>query len=296
MYLDYPELHLVRTHKTALLTDLALADKGVVFAFSSRLGGSSQVPYDALNLAYSRQALRHLPEVEQEAFPQESREITWYNRSVLLSAMRAPRHLVSCNQVHGNKVLSVDATTEFSWTNCTPTGAEAFMERSAGDADGLMSIHPKQTLMLMFADCVPLVLAAPHAVAVLHSGWKGCMSHIVCEGIKRICEASACKPSELNLYIGPHIAAQDYQVSQELYLRFQQEFPGVRLGFEDEQGRAYLDMSAVIMHDAQKAGLDQRRIVLSSYSTAQNPDLYFSFRLSKGICGRQGALAYLKDK
>lgn len=294
MQLDYPQLHLVSRHKTTLLTDPALADKGVVFAFSSRVGGCSQEPYDTLNLAYPTQLFRHLAPGDRQAYPQELEAHTQANRAAILSALGAPRRLVYSRQVHGNQIAELSATNRCSWTSCHPEGEQAFWESCVGEVDGLFTRDTGYTLMLLFADCVPLVLAAPGAVCVMHSGWRGCFSHIVSEGIRRICECSSCHPSDLNLYLGPHIAAQDYEVSQELYLRFQGEFSHCEPGYQDERGAYHLDMSKLIVHDACEAGMDRRRIALSPYSTLQDPQRYFSFRLSKGICGRQGALAYLK--
>lgn len=86
----------------------------------------------------------------------------------------------------------------------------------AGRADGLLTSRAGVGLVIWTADCVPVALAGPRAVAMLHAGWRGAAAGIVVEAVRRL-EAEAATPAaQLTAVLGPAISGPHYQVGPEV--------------------------------------------------------------------------------
>ena len=48
-------------------------------------------------------------------------------------------------------------------------------------ADAILTNHPAVTLMMRFADCVPILLFDPvkRAIGIVHAGWVGTVDKII---------------------------------------------------------------------------------------------------------------------
>ncbi|MDX1601004.1 MAG: polyphenol oxidase family protein, partial [Anaerolineales bacterium] len=75
-------------------------------------------------------------------------------------------------------------------------------------ADGLITANPDVTLMLRFADCVPVMLLDPStpAIGLIHAGWKGTILGTVMEGIRAMKHQFGSPPEDILAAIGPAIA------------------------------------------------------------------------------------------
>lgn len=137
-------------------------------------------------------------------------------RSKLWAPLSASHNLLVPNQVHGDHIVTV-----------TSNGAddlEAVREQIAEGCDAIVCTAHDVPVLLCFADCVPVVLVAPGGFAVVHSGWKGTIARISAKACQALCDAAGCDASDVSAYIGPHILADEYEVSQELMDRFAVEF------------------------------------------------------------------------
>src|SRR5690349_18011779 len=117
---------------------------GVRGVFTTRAGGAGLPPYAELNLG------THVGD--------DARTVR-DNRVRLAAAVGlAPERLVFMDQVHGSTVALVDGPLE------VPPVADSLVTRTAGLA-----------LVVMVADCVPVLLADPQAavVAAVHAGRRG---------------------------------------------------------------------------------------------------------------------------
>ena len=151
--------------------------------------------------------------------------------------------------------------------------------------DGLWSDEPKQAMMLLTADCLPVALGrdsgnrrAP-ALAVLHVGWRGLLAGIVARG------AEALGGGPLAAAIGPGIGPCCYEVGEDVAGAF-------RAAFGDEivaDGR--LDLWSATEKALRAAGCEQvERTDLCTYC---HPELFFSHRRDRGRTGRQGVVGYV---
>jgi purine-nucleoside/S-methyl-5'-thioadenosine phosphorylase / adenosine deaminase len=150
--------------------------------------------------------------------------------------------------------------------------------------DGLWSDEPGQAMMLLTADCLPVVLARgqdsrPPALTVLHVGWRGLLAGIVAGG------AEALGGGRLVGAIGPGIGPCCYEVGEEVATPF-------RAAYGDEvvtDGR--LDLWSAAERALRAAGCDE--IERTDLCTYCHPDRFFSHRRDHGRTGRQGVVGYI---
>lgn len=133
-----------------------------------------------------------------------------------------------------------------------------------------------------------MVLVAPGGFAVVHSGWKGTIARISAKACQALCDAAGCDASDVSAYIGPHILADEYEVSQELMDRFAVEFSCI-----DASASRMLDLSAAICEALVDAGVDADNIVDTQLSTVRQNDRFYSYRNEDGTCGRHAAIGVM---
>ena len=266
--MDTPTLEQVTHRGVSYLTAPTLSGS-VRFGFTERTGGVSQGAFRSLNLG--------------ERCGDAQAAVT-ENRRRALAALGAedllPR-LVNPKQVHGSRILVVDSAE--------PQQLRAVRSQARKGADGIVCTAPEVPVLLCYADCVPVVLVAPHAFAALHSGWRGTKARISQVGLTTLCRAARVEVSEVRVYIGPHIGGADYQVSQGLLDGFVADF-----GESVRRENRCLDLGAAITVTLLEAGMKRDQIVDAGISTATNTDRFYSYRAEHGTCGRHGALAYIQ--
>lgn len=243
---------------------------GVSLAFSERMGGVSAAPYASLNLG--AHVGDDLGAVEE-------------NRRRALKAMdlsECASRLVVPNQVHGDHVCVIRSSEVDELARVKDEVAQG--------TDAVVCVASDVPVLMCFADCVPVILVAPHGFAVVHSGWRGSIARIAGKAVRTLLAETGTQASEVLAYIGPHIGGDDYEVSQELLDRFVAEFgPRVRT---QAQGR-YLSLSEAVRAALEDEGVAPQQVVICDMSTPQHTDKFYSYRAEAGRCGRHGALAAL---
>lgn len=130
--------------------------------------------------------------------------------------------LCMVQQVHGATVVldtEVSATTE---------------------ADAIVCTTPGRVVGVRVADCVPILLQAPGAVAAVHAGWRGTAAGVTAAALAVLCEEANVKASEVRAVIGPHICVSCYEVGDEVRDALRAVIPGVgwQAGRHVDLGRA----------------------------------------------------------
>ncbi|HEY3185965.1 MAG TPA: polyphenol oxidase family protein [Solirubrobacteraceae bacterium] len=142
-------------------------------------------------------------------------------------------------------------------------------------ADGHATALPEVPLLVFVADCLPIALVAPGAVAMVHAGWRGLASGIVAQGIRALAA-----DGPVRAVIGPGIGACCYEVDDDVRARFPAEAAdGRRLDLKLAARRALEAAGVAEVHDA---GL----------CTACHPELFFSHRRDRGTTGRQAGVVW----
>jgi YfiH family protein len=224
-------------------------------AFSTRLGGVSEGPFESLNLGI-------LTSDEPERVVE--------NRRRLCAEVGAdPETATMAWQVHGGEV-----------ERARPRG---IVERTVFErCDGLWSERAGQAMVLLTADCLPVALARKNGtpgLAVLHVGWKGILAGIVGAG------ASALGCGRLAAAIGPGIGPCCYEVGEEVRAPFLERF-----GADVVRGRN-LDLGEATERALRASGVET--VERTGHCTACEPELFFSHRRDRGLTGRQGVLALI---
>lgn len=177
------------------------AERGLVHAISSRLGGVSEQPYATLNLSLS---------VGDD--PQRVRT----NRRRFADAVGvSDEQVVPSRQVHG---ISVWQVTDSGEPPC--------------EADVLVTNVPNLFLSQRFADCVPIFLWDPdhHAAAAAHAGWRGTAAGVAGVAVEALQQRYGSQPSRLLAGIGPSIGPCCYEVGPEVAVQFAKQPDCVRAG------------------------------------------------------------------
>jgi YfiH family protein len=158
---------------------------GYVVAFTTRVGGVSEAPYDSLNL--SRGTGDDPVRVE-------------HNRRIACEAVGVPYERLAFNrQVHSPTVHRADPGVR------------------GAPGDGLWTDERRVPLLAMSADCLPIAVATtdgPPHLAVLHAGWRGLADGVVEAGVNALGVAPKAA------VIGPAIGPCCYDVGPEVAARY----------------------------------------------------------------------------
>jgi YfiH family protein len=154
---------------------------GYVVAFTTRVGGVSEAPYDSLNLS---RGTGDDPERVEE------------NRRIACAAIGVTYERLAFNrQVH------------------SPTVHRAEPGMRGAPGDGLWTDEPDLPLLAMSADCLPIAVAATDGtprLAVLHAGWRGLAEGVVGAGV------AALGAGPKAAVIGPAIGPCCYEVGADV--------------------------------------------------------------------------------
>ena len=228
---------------------------GARAAFSTRIGGGSEAPYDALNVG-----------VLTGDEPDRVRE----NRRRLARAIgRDPAGVVMARQAHGTELRRHEVRQE--------PRVYADVVRSPEDADAQVTSNPDLTPLVMTADCLPVAMAGPNGVAMVHCGWRGLAGGIVGRAAEEVSAEAAA--------IGPGIGQSCYEVGDEVLAAFA-DLEGVAEGRQ-------LDLTAVATALLERAGVGA--IESSDLCTSCEPELLYSHRRDGERTGRQAGLVWADD-
>jgi YfiH family protein len=167
--------------------------------------------------------------------------------------------IVSGRQVHGAELAFHDEPTA---------------ETPAVDGHAIRAAGPVG--LVYTADCLPVAVAGPKGVAILHCGWRGLAAGIVARGADSVGATHAA--------IGPGIGPCCYEVGDEVL------GPFAGLGADVAAGRM-LDLPEVARRLLHEAGVG--RIESAGLCTRCEEELFFSHRRDGGP-GRQAGLAWLE--
>jgi YfiH family protein len=226
----------------------------VRFAFTSRLGGFSAVPYDSLNLSFN---------------VGDDPDVVGRNRRDVLARLGVPRAAWLQAQ-HGALVEVVDSARG----------------HGAGyEVDGLVTAATGLALGALSADCALVVLADPAAglVGSLHCGRPGLLAGAVGAMVGALRESGA---QQIRAAVGPTICGSCYQVPAEMAAEVVAAVPAAFS--RARSGGPGLDVRAGVIDQLRQAGVRVGRLVAGC--TREDPTT-FSYRRDR-VTGRMGALIW----
>ncbi|HEX8843233.1 MAG TPA: peptidoglycan editing factor PgeF [Pyrinomonadaceae bacterium] len=247
-----------------------LESEGFTNAFSTRLGGCSPMPQDALNLA---------------GFNEDAAENIYENRRRFLKLFRGEWTLGACWQTH-----SADVRIVKNVEDARPP------EASLGEnvyCDALTTNVPRILLGVKTADCVPVLLAdaRTRACAAVHAGWRGTLQSIVRRALERMAEEYGTRAEDVRAAIGPAALGCCYEVGHEVIEAFHERFTDAdHLFRRTREGHALVDLHRANREQLIAGGVSGEKIHVAPLCTICRPDLFFSYRREKRVHGRTGRL------
>lgn len=182
------------------------------------------------------------------------------------------REVHTMRQVHGTDVTVV--------TDDVPAGAQA------PDVDALVSSQPGRALAVMVADCVPLLVAAPGAVAAAHAGRLGALAGIVDRTLDVLDDVAT--GAERTAAIGPSIRGCCYEVPAAMQADAARRAPAAAT--TTTWGTPSIDLPTLVAADLARRGVD---VVDGGVCTACD-ERWFSHRRDPES-GRQVGVIVLED-
>lgn len=259
--------------KFRLLKQLGMVEHGI----TTRAGGVSQGVFSALNLSYTR---------GDDTFAVDEN----YHRTAISLHAKVGDFVLTdqTHTVHVRKVTRQDC------------GKGILTERDYQNIDGLITNEPGIVLAAFFADCVPLLFVDPvhTAIGVSHSGWRGTVARMGRETVRAMQEAYGSRPQDLFCAIGPSICQSCYEVSEDVAVRFMEEFPGAgeALCAPGAEGKFQLNLWKANELVLKEAGIRAEQLAVTNICTCCNPRLLFSHRASHGKRGNFGAFIKICKK
>jgi hypothetical protein len=247
-----------------------LEEDGFVNGFSTRMGGVSEMPANALNLA---------------GFNEDAAENILENRRRFLKLFPGERVFAGCWQVHGADVRVVQ-TAEEAKPKENERGESIYCDVIVSNANGVLA-------GVKTADCVPILLGDPvtHAFAAVHAGWRGTLATAVIVAVKRLASEYGTRPENLRVAIGASAGACCYEVGSDVIDGFTERFgSGANLFTTTRPGHALIDLLKANRDQLESAGVLPERIHTAPICTMCRTDLFFSYRKEKIVHGKVGRL------
>jgi YfiH family protein len=187
------------------------------------------------------------------------------NRASLLASLGLGAISVPA-QVHGSTVATARAAGGYSV--------------GAWEADALLCSEPDAAVAVHVADCLPIVVAGPGALAVIHAGWRGLAGGVIEAAVARLRELT----DPTDAAIGPGAGACCYEAGPEVHAAFAR--------YNASRG-ALLDLRAVATAKLEAIGVACTGNVDVCTICAPVGQL-FSHRREGPQTGRQAGLGWLR--
>lgn len=247
-----------------ILVCRVLEEKGFANGFSTRLGGVSEIPKDALNLS---------------GFDIDTPENVAENRRRFLNLFDGDFQIATARQIHGDDIKIIKNFTDAVETN------EKF--------DALACNLPNLLIGVKTADCVPVLIgdAKTKAFAAIHAGWRGTVRSIAPKAIAKMRENFGTNAEDLTVAIGAAALNCCYEIGQDVIDAFAQNFPNSgHLFIATHDGHAKLDLHQANREQLINSGVSPENIFAALLCTMDRADTFFSYRVEKNLYGKTGRL------
>ena len=227
--------------------------------FTNRWGGVSKSLYNTLNLAL------HVEDKEENVLK---------NRKLLTKELGIEAENVAwMNQVHSDKITT------------TAKGGEVLK------TDGLITTQPELALMVLVADCIPILSYDPKQkiIAVAHAGRDGSFLNIAGKMILKLQKEYNSNPQNIKVYLGPSIQKECYRVDEKIIKRFEKQW-----GKKYIYHHTNLNLPLLNQDQLLKTGVKKENILSSKICNHCDRN-YFSYRRAENNqTGRFAGIISLK--
>lgn len=247
----------------------SLADLPLCAHVSTRHGGVSPPPWQSLNFSVPRG---------------DTRRNVRENRSRFAAAIGVDGERITyCQQVHGTGIAVV--------------GEDDAGQMQAG-CDGMVTDTVGLPLMLVFADCTPILLydRRRHVLGICHAGWRGTVNGAAGAALWAMQAAFSTDPADVMACIGPSIGPASYEVGDEVLALASAKLAHADILFDypnGPQANPHFNLWLANRTQLTAAGVPDEQIEVAGIDTATNTHDLFSHRAEHGRCGLFGMAAQL---
>ena len=159
---------------------------------------------------------------------------------------------------------------------------------TALEGDGLVTQRKAHALMMMTADCLPVVLgnADGTEVANLHAGWRGLAQGIVENTI------TAMQSQPTWAWLGAAISQPNFEIGTEVKLAFCAKYPELETTFQNSEkvGKFYADLYAIARYILKQQRIET--VLGGDQCSYRQTDEYFSYR-REAKTGRMATFVFM---
>lgn len=195
---------------------------------------------------------------------------------------------------------------EFNLTNLTRNSqihssiVNKIDEKNIGqriDGDALITNVKEVPLLILTADCVPVVIIDPKnkAVGVAHAGWRGTYDKICKNTIDEMIKNYKSNPEDLICVIGPSIGPCCYEVSKDLVEKFNTNLANHAGEFDIiKDDKYFLDLWKINELTLKDCNVKDKNIINLQICTNCNHDKFYSYRKHNKTPKRIGTMIQIK--
>lgn len=172
--------------------------------------------------------------------------------------------IVSAGLVHKNRVKIV-----------SKNNAGKFIK----SFDGLITDENNLYLTITVADCLPIYTYdfKEKIIGIAHAGWQGVKQNIAKNVIDSMKENFNSNPSNIFIYIGPHLQKCHFEVKDNLLLKFNR----YKNAIIKKGDKVFIDLSLIVKTQLLEQKILEKNISISGDCTFCLKDKYFSYRRDK---------------
>lgn len=250
--------------------DIFKGEPGISHGVFTRQGGVSPEPWSSLNMATS-------------VGDDRSRVIE--NRRRILEALPGRMGgFYDVWQVHGTDVLLADRPR--------------MLDEPHKKADSIITNRDNLAVLMLFADCVPILFFDPvkRAVGMAHAGWQGTVNRVAGATVQAMVDSFQSDPADLLVGIGPSICPEHYQVGLDVIEKVEKTF-GANSGLLTHRmdSKAQLDLWQANVQTLVDSGVQEDHIQVAGICTVEHPVDWYSHRGEKGKTGRFASVIALTE-
>ncbi|MFN8100314.1 MAG: peptidoglycan editing factor PgeF [Mycobacterium sp.] len=208
---------------------------------TTRAGGVSAPPFDTFNLG------DHVGDDPAAVAA---------NRRRLAAAIGVDEtRMVWMNQVHGDRVELVEGPRE----------------TAVDDTDALVTTAPGLALVVISADCVPVLMGDARAgvIGAAHAGRTGAAKGVVARTLEVMLRAGA-HVEDISVFLGPAVSGPNYEVPAAMADEVEAALPGSRT--VTAAGTPALDLRAGIVRQLRELGVSA--VDVDPRCTVEDPALF----------------------
>ena len=227
---------------------------------TTRLGGVSAPPYDALNLG------AHVGDLPENVNA---------NRDLLNQFL--PAKPLWLDQIH---------------SSCVSTPATRLSQ-----ADAIVTKEPGQVLAIMTADCLPVLFTSSKGTVIgaAHAGWRGLCAGVLENTVRAMRELLEDSNDQILAWLGPAIGPKAFEVGSDVVECFKQSSivlpQEAFISIPNRPGKYFANIYLLARSRLESVGLSQ--ISGGNFCTVSQKDQFFSYRRD-GITGRFASLIWIK--